>query len=89
MTLHGSWHVPPVPPRVAFVPLDGDAPKSAVDWRDPSVQWREFAGGFQLESGRRIGRPTGVAVGSKGSLFVADDSAGVIYRIRPRGRQAP
>jgi glucose/arabinose dehydrogenase len=29
-----------------------------------------------------IGRPTGIAVGINGSLFVADDSTGNIYRIR-------
>jgi len=29
------------------------------------------------------GRPTGIAVGSQDSLFVADDLNGVIYRIRP------
>jgi len=82
VALHGSWHVPPVAPRVAFVPFADGEPAKAVDWNDPDVQWREFLGGFQ--SGiLRIGRPTGVAVGSQGSLFVADDKAGVIYRIRP------
>ena len=35
-----------------------------------------FVGGFQSEDGtRRRGRPTGIAVGPKGSLFVADDAA--------------
>jgi glucose/arabinose dehydrogenase len=82
VTLHGSWHIPPVPPRVAFAPLEGDAPRTPVDWNDPAKQWREFVGGFQHGWGR-IGRPTGVAVGPEGSLFVADDRAGVIYRIRP------
>jgi len=84
VALHGSWHLPRVPPRVAFVPLHGDRPKTAVDWDDPAAQWTEFVGGFQSSLGRRIGRPTGVAVGPQGSLFVADDEAGVIYRIRPR-----
>jgi glucose/arabinose dehydrogenase len=83
VALHGSWHAPPVPPRVVFVPLHGEEPASAVDWNDPTVQWHEFVKGFQQPSGLRIGRPTGVAVGPQGSLFVADDKAGVIYRIRP------
>jgi glucose/arabinose dehydrogenase len=82
VALHGSWHLPPVPPRVAFVALDGDAPRTPVDWNDPTKQWREFLGGFQ-NGLSRAGRPTGVAVGTEGSLFVADDRAGVIYRIRP------
>jgi glucose/arabinose dehydrogenase len=82
VALHGSWHVPPVAPRVAFIPFHDGQPAKAVDWSDPDVQWREFLGGFQ--SGiSRIGRPTGIAVGSQGSLFVADDKAGVVYRIRP------
>jgi glucose/arabinose dehydrogenase len=84
VTLHGSWHTPPVPPRVAFVPMRGELPTTPVDWNDPATQWKEFVRGFQAEDGRRIGRPTGVAVGPEGSLFVADDKAGVIYRIRPR-----
>ncbi len=83
VALHGSWHTPPVPPRVAFVPFRGGEPAKAVDWSDPDVQWRDFLSGFQSADGSRIGRPTGVAVGSQGSLFVADDRAGVIYRIRP------
>jgi glucose/arabinose dehydrogenase len=42
-------------------------------------------GGFQLSNGvTRIGRPTGLAVGAQGSLFVADDTANQVYRIRPR-----
>ncbi len=84
VTLHGSWHQPPVAPRVVFVPLKNDEPSKSVDWSDPNVQWREMLGGFQNASGDRSGRPTGVAVGREGSLFVADDEAGLIYRVRPR-----
>ena len=85
VALHGSWHVPPVAPRVAFLPMHGDDPVTPVNWGDPDVQWSEFVGGFQPIGVWRIGRPTGVAVGADGSLFVADDQAGVVYRIRPRG----
>ncbi len=84
VTLHGSWHAPPVPPRVVFVPMNGDDPKTPVDWNDPSAQWKEFIGGWQLADGRRRARPTGVAVAPDGSLFVSDDLDGGIYRIRPR-----
>jgi glucose/arabinose dehydrogenase len=83
VTLHGSWHQPPVPPRVAFVPMRNGMPATPVDWADPAAQWREFVGGFQRADGSRIGRPTGIAVGREGSLFVADDQTGTIYRIRP------
>ncbi len=91
VTLHGSWHGPPqglsgfMPPRVVFIPVHGDVPAHPVDWSDPTTQWNEFAGGFQSDgSDNRIGRPTGVAVGPQGDLFIADDQSGAIYRVRPR-----
>ncbi len=90
LTLHGSWHGPSngltgyVPPRVVFIPMHGDTPARAVNWNDPATQWTEFAGGYQQGgTDDRTGRPTGVAIGSEGSLFVADDQTGAIYRIRP------
>ncbi len=85
---HGSWHTNRdgcnvQPPRVVFVPMRDDHPAKPVDWQDPTRQWTEFLTGFQTGCNSRIGRPTGVAVGPKGSLFVADDGAGAIYRVRP------
>ncbi len=89
VTLHGSWHGPAqglsgfVPPRVVFVPMLRDEPARPIDWRDPSKQWTQFVGGYQNGgTNERIGRPTGIAVGPEGSLFVADDETGAIYRIR-------
>ncbi len=91
VTLHGSWHGPGnglpgyVPPRVVFVAMHGDDPERAIDWNDPNTQWSEFVGGYQNGGTiERIGRPTGIAVGPEGSLFVADDQTGAIYRIRPK-----
>jgi len=84
IALHGSWHRPLVPPRVAFVPMNGDEPKTPMNWTDPTTQWREFVGGFQRADDTRVARATGVAVGPDGSLFVSDDFAGNIYRIRPK-----
>ena len=86
VTLHGSWHEPPVAPRIVYVPLDGDTPRTAVDWDDPTKQWTEFVGGFQTPDGARVARPAGVAVGPDGSLFISDDQTGGIYRIRPTAR---
>lgn len=83
VALHGSWHSPPVPPRVVFIPLNGDTPKTAVNWNDPNTQWQSVLDGFQHADGSRTGRPTGLALGPDGSLFVADDASGVIYRVRP------
>lgn len=86
VTLHGSWHGPPfVAPQVVYVAMHGDSPLSAVNWGDPNKQWSEFAGAYQAGgSNRRIGRPTGIAVGPEGDLFVSDDDTGAIYRIRPK-----
>lgn len=84
---HGSWHCcPSTPPDVAVVAMHGDAPSTPVDWSDPNKQWTEFMSGFGTSSNTGyIGRPTGIAVGAQGSLFVADDANGVIYRVRPSG----
>jgi glucose/arabinose dehydrogenase len=85
--IHGSWHaaggVPVDAPHVAFVPFSGASPARPVNWNDPTAQWNDFFTGFQRADGSRIGRPTGVTVGAQGSLFVADDQNGVVYRIRP------
>jgi len=87
VAMHGSWHaqngVPVAPPRIAFVPMNGDSPPIAVNWSDPTKQWSDFVSGFQHSDGSRIGRPTGIAVGPQGDLFIADDQTGNIYRIRP------
>jgi glucose/arabinose dehydrogenase len=85
---HGSWHTTPggasaAPAQVAFFAMNGDKPASPVDWSTPTKQWKTFVGGLQEAGTARRGRPTGVAVGTQGSLFVADDSNGVVYRVRP------
>jgi glucose/arabinose dehydrogenase len=87
VTLHGSWHVPLVPPRVAFMPFRNGEPAKSADWSNPDAQWTEFLGGCQSADGSRACRPTGVAVGNDGSLFVSEDLGGAIYRIRPQRRR--
>jgi glucose/arabinose dehydrogenase len=84
--VHGSWHRPLRAPRVVFVPLHGDEPSTPVAWGDPDRQWHEFVGGFQNADGERFGRPTGVAVGKDGDLYVADDFASAVYRVRYNGK---
>jgi glucose/arabinose dehydrogenase len=88
ITMHGSWHVTTgdtaaAQPQVAFVPMHADTPATAVNWSEPAAQWQPFLSNFGTTTSNRIGRPTGIAVGSQGSLFVADDAFGNIYRIRP------
>ena len=95
LSAHGSWHTNAMgyasAPIVVFVPMTGDAPQMAVnwamtvDWSDSAKQWTDFVSGYQESDGMtRIGRPTGIAVGPQGSLFVADDQNGAVYRIRPK-----
>ncbi|GAB4194908.1 MAG: sorbosone dehydrogenase family protein [Roseiflexaceae bacterium] len=49
--------------------------------------FEDFLTGFLVEGGRaQFGRPTGLAVAPYGSLFVSDDTNGVIYRISWAGR---
>ena len=88
LATHGSWHKTGdtyyTPPRVAFVPMNGDTPATPVDWSDPAAQWTDFVGGCQLDDGvTRIARPTGVAVGPDGTVFVGDDQNGAVYGVTP------
>jgi glucose/arabinose dehydrogenase len=88
VAVHGSWHTDgsgcnAAPPRVVFVAMRGERPRKTVDWNDPTTQWTDFVTGFQNGCTSRIGRPTGISVGAKGSLFIADDDAGLVYRLRP------
>ena len=90
VTGHGSWHLQDAggyatPPRVAFVSMDGGAPATPVNWSDPTVQWQDFVDGFQDTGNNtvRVGRPTGITVGPKGTLFIADDMNTDIYYLRP------
>jgi glucose/arabinose dehydrogenase len=90
VTSHGSWHTPngscTLAPEVDYVPMSGDTPVTAMtNWgvNSPTAQYANLVTGFQPGCTSRNGRATGVTVGSQGSVFVADDQAGLIYRIRP------
>jgi glucose/arabinose dehydrogenase len=76
---HGSWNrSSPAGYRVLFVPFEGGRPSGAP---------REFLGGFIADSGRNeaYGRPLGVAVHPDGALLVADDAAGIVWRVSYTG----
>ena len=82
IAFHGSWNRAPMPQEgynVVFQPLDNGR---------PSGQWTVFAEGFRGpdRSAQAQRRPTGLAVGNDGSLFVSDDRQGRIYRISYSGR---
>jgi len=64
-----------------------------VDFEDGEpVGFEKFLEGFLIErpdgSYGQVARLTGVAVGPDGSLFVGDDSNGIIYRVNYEGEQA-
>jgi glucose/arabinose dehydrogenase len=76
---HGSWNrSSKVGYRITLVRLDAN--------RRP-VSYEPFAQGW-LDGQQAFGRPADVAVAPDGSLLIADDAAGAVYRVRYRG-QAP
>ncbi|MBI1722884.1 MAG: PQQ-dependent sugar dehydrogenase, partial [Gemmatimonadetes bacterium] len=80
IAFHGSWNRAPLPQQgynVAFVPFDRGAPRGT---------FTVFAEGFRIGEGQAAHRPTGLAVGPDGSLYVSDDRGGRIYRILYTGR---
>jgi glucose/arabinose dehydrogenase len=80
VAFHGSWNRAPLEQagfNVAFVPFERGTPRGA---------YTVFADGFAPDRARAAHRPTGLAVGPDGSLYVSDDRGGRIYRIMYRGR---
>lgn len=74
VAFHGSWNRAPLPQagfQVAFVPLARNAAAGSH---------RTFADGF-VQPGGRVSRPTGLAQGTDGSLYVMDDAGGRVFRI--------
>jgi glucose/arabinose dehydrogenase len=79
VAMHGSWNrARPVGYSVVMIRFEKGQP----------VQVQDFLTGF-LTDGRRsqFGRPCGMAVGRDGSLFISDDSGGVVYRVTYQAAQ--
>ena len=72
--LHGSWNRRPLSGyRVAFVRLENGRPVG-----DP---FDVLAGFVDAQEQRAMGRPVGVAIARDGSLLVADDVGGRVWRV--------
>jgi glucose/arabinose dehydrogenase len=72
VAFHGSWNrATPTGYKVVRIPVRNGAPGPVHD----------FATGWLREDGSNWGRPVDVITATDGSLFVSDDSTGVIYRI--------
>jgi glucose/arabinose dehydrogenase len=81
IAFHGSWNRLPEPQegyRVVFQPLNNGS---------AGGNYETFANGFaavppaQLQPGTAKHRPTGLAQGPDGSLYISDDMGGRIYRV--------
>jgi glucose/arabinose dehydrogenase len=78
VAFHGSWNrTVPTGYKVVRIPMRGGNSDSVQD----------FAIGWLREDGSNWGRPVDVLTGSDGSLFVSDDSGGVIYRVFYAGQE--
>ena len=78
VAFHGSWNRTPFQEgyNVVWIPFEGDA---------PTGEWVVFADGFARgrisSSNQAENRPTGVAAGPDGSLYVSDSRRGRIWKI--------
>lgn len=78
IAFHGSWNRAPLPQggyKVVFAPFDGT---------EPAGDWEVFADGFAGDEVSPRGaahRPSGLAQGPDGSLYVSDDRGGRIWKI--------
>ncbi|HXW93523.1 MAG TPA: c-type cytochrome [Terriglobales bacterium] len=85
IAFHGSWNRAPYAQggyNVVFQPLDGDRAAGNCE-----IFADGFAGKVKTPEGAEH-RPTGLAVGPDGSLYVSDDVGGRIYRIVYTGDRA-
>lgn len=95
VAFHGSWNRAPLPQQgynVAFVPFDGALPSGGYE-----IFADDFKGMEILNTPNQAAyRPTGMATGPDGSLYVAEDQVGRIWKIiytggkgKPLEKRAP
>jgi glucose/arabinose dehydrogenase len=87
ITFHGSWN------RMKGMQAGGKVVFQPMANGRPSGAYEIFADGFagvppeQIDPNTAKHRPVGMAIAPDGSLYVADDKGGRIYRITYRGGQ--
>jgi glucose/arabinose dehydrogenase/mono/diheme cytochrome c family protein len=87
VAFHGSWNRAPSPQEgynVVFVPFADGKPVAPATYE---VFADGFAGG-EKGPGTAAHRPTGVAVGPDGALYISEDVHGRIWRVVFRGQEA-
>jgi glucose/arabinose dehydrogenase len=78
VAFHGSWNRAPEPQQgynVVFQPFSGGK---------PSGEYQVFADGFagaSKQPGTAKHRPSGLAVGPDGALYISDDNGGRVWRV--------
>jgi glucose/arabinose dehydrogenase len=81
IAFHGSWNRPPEPQdgyRIVFQPMRDGRPSGAYE---------VFADKFNTATGGTVNRrPTGVAQGPDGALYIADDQSGRIWKVIYTGK---
>ncbi len=75
IAFHGSWNREPLPQEGANVVF---LPRSDAGF---AGEWQVFAEGQGEWAETREHRPTGLALGPDGSLFISDDAGGRIWRV--------
>lgn len=87
IAFHGSWNRAPGPQggyNVVFQPLAEDGKAG-----DPYVIFADGFAGAEKAPGRAEHRPSGLAMGPDGALYIADDVKGRIWRVTHLGGNAP
>jgi glucose/arabinose dehydrogenase/mono/diheme cytochrome c family protein len=82
IAFHGSWNRAPFPQQgynVVFQPLDDGKPSG------PFVVFADGFAGAVKEPGQAAHRPSGLAVGPDGALYISDDVRGRIWRVTFHG----
>jgi glucose/arabinose dehydrogenase/mono/diheme cytochrome c family protein len=85
IAFHGSWNRAPAPQggyNVVFQPLNNGQASG------PFVIFADGFAGTTKEPGQAAHRPTGLAFGPDGAMYIADDKGGRIYRVTYQGSKS-